>query len=769
MPFIGQFCLTDLGDFSTSDLVNVYSNVDGYANPINTEPILISYMTGDGCPFTLAGVPDGTTQLYIINTDEDVCTYLPVQSSDLCENCSFGFTQYSAQSIGRLYVGLLSASCENNLTGYTIDWYNENGEIQFTSGIGSPVFDYEYQQPALGAAGIFVPPGTYYPVINSISLSGITFTSDDELYGVQVVSLLDCLPAIEVLVEAYACDDGGTGDCPPYATAYTHCLVFSGSASNIQSIPEVQQIWLELTPSTNYIAFSFNGVDVVDDIKVVYSGVNYDNAFLLDWFKVGTNNSPSSDFTTLPILIDPVPVNNTLYYDNFKSRTFKKVICMTGFTNIDYANDHIIFEVIPNQSNFNTDWYLNFTCLEDFDCESCYLSAQTKIILSSVTQTTNNTGCSPKKGLTFNLTGCSLSEILNDDILTYFNTSQLSTNPQPLNFIFSGGSSSYSFNFRPTINNTNSIIGQPPFNSWNLQTFPPNLTFSGSCNSTTLGQFPNTSCANPMTGTTTFSKTYNSGNLSSTILMTFSNFELFDFYYQSYMNARNSFDPNFTDSSLQTYYETYTFSIRFNESNPAVPCGDNTPLKQYILPKQSLITTGLTQTDGYTLQIDYNNLSNGILPSNCFYQCIQNRINSINNGLTLTLNASSTTGSRVTIPFISDGYTLLPNIFNLVSHYWVTHKKLNEVVPRNYNNTSQLFPEYSSVTCPNIYTTLTPTGTTSNQMYYKNYATHRVSLIDENNPDWFKVERFIPEPVTVLVYSGDPATFNNINTTYVLE
>jgi hypothetical protein len=54
-------------------------------------------------------------------------------------------------------------------------------------------------------------------------------------------------------------------------------------------------------------------------------------------------------------------------------------------------------------------------------------------------------------------------------------------------------------------------------------------------------------------------------------------------------------------------------------------------------------------------------------------------------------------------------------------------------------------------------------------MYYKNYATHRVSLIDENNPDWFKVERFIPEPVTVLVYSGDPATFNNINTTYVLE
>jgi len=121
MPFIGQFCLTDLGDFSTSDLVNVYSNVDGYTNPINTEPILISYMTGDGCPFTLAGVPDETTQLYIINTDEDVCTYLPVQSSDLCENCSFGFTQYSAQSIGRLYVGLLSASCENNLTGYTID------------------------------------------------------------------------------------------------------------------------------------------------------------------------------------------------------------------------------------------------------------------------------------------------------------------------------------------------------------------------------------------------------------------------------------------------------------------------------------------------------------------------------------------------------------------------------------------------------------------------------------------------------------------------
>lgn len=752
MPFIGQFCLTDLGGFSTSDLVNVYSNVDGYSNPINTEPILISYMTGDGCPFTLAGVPDGTTQLYIINTDEDVCTYLPVQSSDLCENCSFGFTQYSAQSIGRLYVGLLSASCENNLTGYTIDWYNENGEIQFTSGIGSPVFDYEYQQPALGAAGIFVPPGTYYPVINSISLSGITFTSDDELYGVQVVSLLDCLPAIEVLVEAYACDDGGTGDCPPYATAYTHCLVFSGSASNIQSIPEVQQVWLEMTPSTNYIAFSFNGVDVVDDIKVVYSGVNYDNAFILDWFKVGTNNN-TSNFTSFPIVIDPQSVNSTQNYFNFTSRTFKKVICMTGFTSIDYANDHIIFEIIPNQFNANTDWYLNFTCLEDFDCESCYLSAETKIILSSVTLTTNNTGCTPRKGLSFTLTGCNVSELLNDDVLTYFNTSALNMNPSPLTF----QNTSYIFNFTPKPINSN----------FNLTTFNTVHTFSGSCQGTNLST-TNTSCATPTSGLTTFSKTYNSGNSSSSILMTFSSFELFDYYYQSYITARNSFDPNFTDNSVETYYEYYILSIRFSDSTPSVPCGDNTPVKQYRLPKQSFISTGQTQDGGYSLQIDYSQTTNGLLSSNCFYLCVQSIVNIMNYNLTLTFNGSSTTGSRAVTPFSSLGYYLDSNTTASTSaSYWVTHKKFIETIPRNYNNTSQLYPEYSSVTCPNIFTTLTPTGTTNNEMYYKNYAVHRFSLINPNDLNEFKIERFTPELITVLVYSG--GTFNNINTTYVLE
>jgi hypothetical protein len=759
MPFLGQICLTELGDFSTSDLVNVYSDVDGFNTPIDiydvgVEPIPIFLMMAPNCPFILPGIPDGTTQIKITTTDGDVCTYLPVQSSNLCENCSFGLTQYSTQSIGRISVGVLTASCENFLTGYTIEWYNADGQVQFTSGAGSPYFDYEYQQPATGDFSIFVPPGTYYPVVRSISLSGLTFTSDESLYGTdQIVAALDCLPATEVLVEPYACEEG-TDDCPPYATAYTHCLVFSGDASSTQTIPEVQPIWLQMTENTNYVAFSFNGVDFVDDIKIVYFGANYDNPFLLDWYKVGTNNA-GSNLNNFPRTIDPIGNNSTNNYSNFTSRTFKKVICMTGFTNIDYDNDYFIFEVIPNQSNPNTDWYLNFTCLEDFDCESCFLSAETKIILSSVTLTTTTSGCGTKRGVTFTLTGCSVPELLSDDVLTYFNTSTLAMSPPPLNF---GGGNSYPFGLTPQLTN-----------SYNTQVFTPTLTFSGSCIDLPLTQ-TNTSCATPLTSTNTFVKTYNSGNLSSTILMTFDSFDLFNFYYQSYLVAEGAFDNNFTDPSLETYYETYTLFTRFHPFTPSTACGDSTPLKSYVIPKQAQVMTAQTDSQNYTIQITYTKQSNQLSSTSCFYTCVQGRISQVEQGLQQTINTSTTVGSRVVTPFASRGFDLdTTNTAVTKSNYWVTHKNLLETLPRNYNFTSQLFPQYSSVTCPNIYTTLTPTGTTSNQMYYKNYATHRVSLIDENNPGWFKIERLIPEPVTVLVYSGDPATFNNINTTYVLE
>jgi hypothetical protein len=63
MP-LGQLCLTDLGGFELTDLVNIYSDVDGFTTPID-QNVLIESMafSVENCPYFLNNVPEGTTQI----------------------------------------------------------------------------------------------------------------------------------------------------------------------------------------------------------------------------------------------------------------------------------------------------------------------------------------------------------------------------------------------------------------------------------------------------------------------------------------------------------------------------------------------------------------------------------------------------------------------------------------------------------------------------------------------------------------------------------
>ncbi len=153
---LGQICLFDLGNFQTTDTVDIFSNTDGYQNAF-LQDISVSLMTPPNCPFFLNNIPPDTETIYLVSQDSDSCIYLNIISSDLCETCNFGFSQYSATSIGRIFVGSLTADCQSDITDYVISWYNQEGVEVITSGEGT-LFNYEYLQPALGTSGPFVPP-----------------------------------------------------------------------------------------------------------------------------------------------------------------------------------------------------------------------------------------------------------------------------------------------------------------------------------------------------------------------------------------------------------------------------------------------------------------------------------------------------------------------------------------------------------------------------------------------------------------------------------
>ena len=747
MPFIGQLCLTDLGGFELTDFVDIYSNVDDFTTPFVTNVLVESLSSDQGnCPYLLFNVPDGTTEVYILNSDDDVCLFLPIQSSDLCETCDFGFSQYSATSIGRLYVGVLTASCQSTLTDYAIDWYNEDNEIEFSSGIGN-LFDYGYQQPALGNGGVFVPPGTYYPVIREVLINGIVFTSQGFSIG-NIFASLDCLPNVTVVVQAYNCDNG-TATGP-----YSHSLTFIGTSSNSQSIPEVMPVYLEIDSTITHIAWSFRAVSVTDQIKVVYSGQNYDHPFILDWFVTGFDLLGSSFTNPPPYDVDLSNINSFL----------KKVNSLTGFSVSN--GDYIIFEIIPNQINVNTDWYLNFECLTNFDCDSCFLTGTTKINLLNNFTTSLLSGCGSKRNFGFTYSAdCSN---FNDDLNNYF---QVGNIVYPTIY--------YSNESAPTWNNlgekgwvrgipTLNQFGQLPVSNSFGNVSIPLSWLPSTCGGTQEGGL-DTACVTPNNNVISFSKSYNSGNDQAIILMTFNNQNDFNSYWNDYISTSLILSES-TDPTNYGYYDAFVFCVK-RPPSINTPCGDsNTTTYKYTIPKTAIFTSGLTDNI-YSIQITWGSITNGLLSNDCCFNNGNFLINSFYNPSRISQNISftSNTGSRPINPVGNIKIYATSTIITattLTDYYWVFRKELFETLPRNYNNINEFFPQYSSVTCSNLYNL--DISQNNPNYYIKNYSIWRLSLINPSNNTEFKVERLLTTGNELaFVYSG--GTINNVNTDYVIQ
>lgn len=738
MP-LGQLCLTDLGNFELTDYVDIYSNVDGFQIPFATNVLVESLSSSEGnCPYLLVNVPEGTTEIYIVTTEGDVCLFLPVQSSELCEECDFGFSEYSATSVGRLYVGNLTASCENELTDYAIDWYNSNNEFVFSSGIGD-LFDYQYQQPALGNSGVFVPPGVYSPLIREILINGIVFTSiessDDNIFAV-----LDCLPNIEVVVTAYTCDNGDSTD-----DVYSHVLTFEGVSSNAESIPEVMPVHLLIDSDVNYIAWAFEGENVPDEIKVIFSGSSYPNAFILDWFKVGAQNI-TTDFS-LPLPWDIFfPLNSDEKY-------LKKVNCLTAFTINE--GDTIIFEIVPNQTNFNTDWTLKFKCLDSFNCNSCSLSGSGRVDLTNGFTINTLQGCGDRKNFVFNMSGSCYD--FNDDLNNFYQTdtfySPNSVSPTYTNL-----------GIIPTGLNMPTMFGNGQYTLQSGAMFYPYQ----SCNSGVIGMI--TACATPSNNTITFSKTYNAGNNQALIYMTFTSQVEFNSYWNNYLTTLQSL-PTTQDLNDPDYYECYVFVVR-PQTSVNTPCGDNSPpAQQYFIPKNATFISGLTNEGNYYLQVEWGPIVNGLDNENCCYSpVVITNVSLMNSSLTSNnISFTNNRGSRPQDPIGRYNITVSTSI-NTGSTagvgYFAFQKQLNETVPRNYNDPNQFYPQYSSVTCPNLYNLLQSNNQPN--YYSTNFSFWRVELINPLDNEEFRMIRLLTTGnQTAFVYSG--GTINEVDSNYVIQ
>ena len=166
--------------------------------------IYYSDITAPNCPYVLTNIPDGTTTLQILDVNSSCCVEIPI-STFTCDDCNFGFDVYSSVTFNsRIVAGNLTASCDNNITDYVIEWYNVNDLTTplYISGFGDEFEQYQtwtFPHPLTGNTSIPVTSGTYIPVIKYIRLNGINFSSDLE-NGLVQIPLENCLSETTIIV-----------------------------------------------------------------------------------------------------------------------------------------------------------------------------------------------------------------------------------------------------------------------------------------------------------------------------------------------------------------------------------------------------------------------------------------------------------------------------------------------------------------------------------------------------------------------------------------
>lgn len=692
---------------------DIYLDSDYTSTPIVTG-VDITLLTGNSCPYIIE-VPDGTTNLGIKDTIKDYCITIPVQNNDICSNCNLSFSNYSPQTISKLYCGYLIGTCEYD--DYLINWYgpNDTTTLSFQSGAGIFVTSGVYSHPLTGINSIPRENGVYTPVISKIKLSGITFSNTGGTGNVLFSG--SCLPSTNIL--PLTCDVKTNTDTSLSFSAFTNFINFKASTS----IPQPVQTTYQISANTKYIVWAFQGFNYSDRILLEFSGSSYGTTKIgIDDFIIGYLDVPSSNFTP------------SLYPKSGRTNeNFVKFSCLTGLTVTN--GDKIIITVTPLSPD--TNWSLYMSCLDDYNCNDCLNTSQPyKIISSSIT--TSLQPCDRIK-IDFSVSGCNTYD-QNSDFLVYNLGNTLS---------------------RPTYysnsNTPNNYIQPPSSNMY----FSSNSCYSTSSNIST-------SCLWDLITGTTYNKTFLTDGSNRGVFGFTGSSTFISTYYNSIRNAFFGLTPysstwsGSTNSSDLSYYRYYNLKIP-TETVGISSCQDNNTFINLFIHHTSTYTTGTTG-DNYYLHITANTISKNINYTNCDLNCtyIQDNINHINNTST-----GSTYGTNRPFPFPWGMYYTNP-VHTVAYITSASTSSAPTSVRRGFfttpywtfntypfsGNPSTIIPSYSGSVC-----NYNNTGVKSTQ--YNTFSTDQykfyydVRLINSSNISDFEIWA---SPITNLSYSGAPGT-----------
>ena len=725
MPFSASTCLTDLGTTLLGGTFNIYSNVNNYTLPFQTN---VSYTSlfGPLCPYVMGNVPDGTTTIRIIDILSKCCATLDLLSNDLCTTCDLEFDSYQTNTIGLIVAGELTGSCENDITDYRIIWYGPNSStnIAFTSGFGQDInfLPRDFTHPLVGISSPMQPAGTYIPVIDKVKLNGLNYSQTGGTGYIQAE--LECFNATTVNVQPFTCDNGTVvgGD-------YTHRVNFAGAAAGVT--PLTLQSTFELDLTTDYFSWKFQGQTIPDSLKITFYGSAYSEPIILEYWEIG-KDIPISNINLLTF---PKSADTVSY--------FSKVTSLTSLSR--NVGDYLILEVIPNQFNSQTNWDFYFTCMDSFDCDLClfdYLNTPYKIKTSSITGVTGS--CSSII-VYFSVSGCTENALRNSDIYKYMSGD-------------SDGITNIKF-YRLECNNSTSLL--------DLQTI--SLDWNSTYCNVRYDVNSTPTCSPSNTNTIKFKKENTGPSGQGVIKMEFSSLSDLTHYKSSY-DLLLPYSGTPSDPSNPDYYRYFKLFIPKN-STPSTQCGDGTTQLEYNIHYSSIITTGTTGGI-YTLNITMPTISDGLPPfDSCDIGCQSlidtyfiPDINISSTGVTNIQDFITNTGSKYIKPFgESRSFVESPprvDSGETFSGFYYLNNYLNSTVPFSGSSSPYTqIPSLSALTCNNF----TSIGT-SNVGYQRAYVyLYRVELTDPNNVKSFRilaspivngVASFILSDVVVTVVNG---------------
>ena len=696
MTFSAEICITNTGNTQLGPVFYVYSDLDFYATPFNTN-LLTEDLIGV-CPYVLDNIPDGTLIVLLKDISNGCCIYISLEPTiDLCTICDVGFNIYSANTVSVITAGNLTGSCDNNITDYVVNWYGPNSstEVEFTSGIGT-TFNYDWEHPLTGTSSVFVPPGVYIPEIDSVILNGVIL---QETEG----ALSDCFSPITV--EAFNCSNGNNTSPIFYTlSAYSHVIQFSNQSQG--NVPPNLSAVFELSANTNFLAFSFKGESIPDAIKFLFSGSSYSTPLVLEYMKVGSNLTS----TNLNPSVYPKSASTSIF--------FSKVLNLQDTVTV-LPGDYLIIEIEVDPTNENTDWMLYLKCLETFDCNKCIdTNTPNKIVASSITGITGSCG---DLVVRFMLTGCTTNQNNTDDVFKYIlNPALIGSNL----FINS---------------NTIGILNQTPNLFYNsLSCFflgsPPNFPYTRICIVLTP-EYP---------GYYINLRSYRPTSTTRVIEFKFENLIDFNAYFSNFLEAIQY--SGSSDPTNINYYSRLVLEVPTLFGD--IPCGDGDYETFYFNPQTLNYSTGTTGEFPYvyTFSITANTISNGTTYTVCDQQCksiVDGTVSTINGVITGTsydISGTTTVSSRFQHPFS-----------NIVRFTSSTNSDTSEI----YNNNIQ-FTTYANATyvasgnpLQNIITlsatncdfssTMTPINFGGYMMWFQMVSAYKIERTNPSNPNDFRI------------------------------